>query len=197
MDGYRQLESARFQSLGRVTDRAIQEQSGCSLLVGDCSAKDSQNPSRNSLARRHRRLNPESRGWPYCRDARPGEIGNVGIAGHRDGFFRGLKDVAIGDTLELVTEKRINTYVIDRIVIVEPSDVSVLGARPNPSVTLVTCYPFYYVGSAPHRYIVQASLTRSAAMVRARDNEDQEKDLRSALKQYPYQILSAARSGQI
>jgi sortase A len=96
--------------------------------------------------------------------ARPGEIGNVGIAGHRDGFFRGLKDVAIGDTLELVTETKINTYVIDRIVIVEPSDVSVLGARPTPSVTLVTCYPFYYIGSAPHRYIVQASLTRSAAI---------------------------------
>jgi sortase A len=95
--------------------------------------------------------------------ARPGEIGNVGIAGHRDGFFRALKDVAIGDTVELVTERGTNTYVIDRIVIVEPNDVSVLGARPRPSVTLVTCYPFYYIGSAPHRFIVQASLTKSAA----------------------------------
>jgi len=93
--------------------------------------------------------------------ARPGENGNIGIAGHRDGFFRGLKDVVAGDTIEIVTRKGTNTYVIDQISIVNPTDVSVLAPRTRSSVTLVTCYPFYFVGSAPQRYIVQASLKNS------------------------------------
>jgi sortase A len=88
---------------------------------------------------------------------RPGEEGNIGIAGHRDGFFRVLKDVGPGDTIELVTPKGIVTYVVDQIVLVRPDDVSVLQPRSRPSLTLVTCYPFYFVGSAPQRYIVQAS----------------------------------------
>lgn len=88
---------------------------------------------------------------------RPGEDGNIGIAGHRDGFFRVLKDVSPGDTIELVTPKGTVTYVVDQIVLVSPDDVSVLQPRSRPSLTLVTCYPFYFVGSAPQRYIVQAS----------------------------------------
>jgi sortase A len=95
--------------------------------------------------------------------ASPGENGNVGIAGHRDGFFRGLKDVGPGDRIEVVTQSRTETYVIDRVVIVDPSDVSVLEPRLHPSLTLVTCYPFYFVGSAPKRYIVQATVIDSEA----------------------------------
>ena len=87
----------------------------------------------------------------------PGEDGNIGIAGHRDGFFRVLKDVGPGDTVELATQNRIDKYIVDRIVLVHPDDVSVLQPRSVSSLTLVTCYPFYYVGSAPERYIVQAS----------------------------------------
>ena len=94
------------------------------------------------------------------RTARPGEQGNIGIAGHRDGFFRGLKDVGVGDAIELKTLKGTETYVVDRIQIVSPDDVSVLQPRSVPSLTLVTCYPFYFIGSAPQRYIVTASLTR-------------------------------------
>ena len=90
--------------------------------------------------------------------ATPGENGNVGIAGHRDGFFRGLKDVSLGDTLELISVNRTQTYVVDRVVIVNPEDTSVLRPRRYPSLTLVTCYPFYFVGSAPQRFIVQASI---------------------------------------
>jgi sortase A len=93
--------------------------------------------------------------------ANPGENGNMAIAGHRDGFFRGLKDVGLGDTIEMVTLQRSQIYVIDRITIVDPSDVSVLQRRPNTSMTLVTCYPFYFIGSAPKRYIVQASVMGS------------------------------------
>jgi len=92
--------------------------------------------------------------------ARPGEPGNIGIAGHRDGFFRGLKDVATGDAIELTTLKGTNTYVVDRIQIVLPNNVDVLRPGQTPSVTLVTCYPFYFFGSAPKRYIVRASLSR-------------------------------------
>jgi sortase A len=90
---------------------------------------------------------------------RPGENGNIGIAGHRDGFFRVLKDVGLGDAIELATTSRTDTYVVDQIVLVSPNDVSVLQPRSISSLTLVTCYPFYFVGSAPQRYIVQASIT--------------------------------------
>jgi sortase A len=92
--------------------------------------------------------------------ARPGETGNIGIAGHRDGFFRGLKSVGIGDAIEIETPNATDTYVVDQVQIVTPEDTSVLRPRSVPSLTLVTCYPFYFVGSAPKRYIVTASLTR-------------------------------------
>jgi len=93
--------------------------------------------------------------------ARPGEQGNIGIAAHRDGFFRGLKDVALGDRIELAALHRHDVYTVDNIAVVSPSDVSVLQARSQPSLTLVTCYPFYFVGDAPQRYVVQASLVNS------------------------------------
>lgn len=96
--------------------------------------------------------------------ANPGENGNVAIAGHRDGFFRGLKDVAVGDKIELVTLQGTDTFVIDRITIVEPTDVWVLQPRSRSSLTLITCYPFYFIGSAPQRYIVQASIAGSAVI---------------------------------
>jgi sortase A len=92
-----------------------------------------------------------------------GGSGNSAIAGHRDGFFRGLKDVSVGDRIELDTPAKTVTYVVDRIIVVDPTDVSVLKPRPRPSLTLITCYPFYFVGSAPKRYIVQASVADSAS----------------------------------
>jgi sortase A len=93
--------------------------------------------------------------------AHPGGNGNVGIAGHRDGFFRGLKDIQNGDTVELVMQGRTQLFAVDSISIVDPSDVGVLRSEQTPSVTLVTCYPFYFIGSAPLRYIVHASLIGS------------------------------------
>lgn len=87
---------------------------------------------------------------------RPGSPGNVGIAGHRDGFFRGLKDIAVGDRLDLATVDGTESFQVEGITIVPPSDVSVLAATAQPTMTLVTCYPFYFVGSAPLRYIVRA-----------------------------------------
>jgi sortase A len=86
----------------------------------------------------------------------PGTNGNSGIAGHRDGFFRGLKDIGTDDVIELETLRGKEMYRVERIWIVSPEDVSVLDATPTRSLTLVTCYPFYHVGPAPQRYIVRA-----------------------------------------
>jgi sortase A len=93
--------------------------------------------------------------------ALPGHDGNVGIAGHRDGFFRALKDIHQGDTIDLFTQNKTEHFLVDEIVIVSPEDVSVLKPRSKASLTLVTCYPFYFVGSAPQRYIVHASIANS------------------------------------
>lgn len=87
--------------------------------------------------------------------AAPGADGNSGIAGHRDGFFRGLKDIREGDEMTLETQHGREAYRIERTWIVDPSDVSVLDPTPSRSITLVTCYPFYYIGSAPQRFIVR------------------------------------------
>lgn len=96
--------------------------------------------------------------------ALPGVGGNIGIAGHRDTFFRPLRKVRTGDKIELLTRLGKQTYRVDQIKVTSPKDVGVLQPRPTPSLTLVTCYPFYYFGSAPKRYIVTASLdTRSSA----------------------------------
>ena len=90
----------------------------------------------------------------------PGEEGNIGIAGHRDGFFRRLKSVAAGDAIELSTPRTTAVYRVQRIRITSPNDTSVLQPRSEPSLTLVTCYPFYFAGPAPKRYIVEATLRR-------------------------------------
>src|SRR3954470_10204850 len=86
----------------------------------------------------------------------PGTNGNLGIAGHRDGFFRGLKDIAIGDAIEVDTLDGQDVYRVERTWVVNPDDVSVLDATATPSLTLVTCYPFYFIGAAPRRFIVRA-----------------------------------------
>lgn len=84
------------------------------------------------------------------------EDGNLGIAGHRDGFFRGLRHVAIGDEITLSTLRGVTRYRIHDLDIVDPKDVEVLDPTPGRrTITLVTCHPFYFVGSAPRRYIVQ------------------------------------------
>ncbi|MGA8160257.1 MAG: class D sortase [Acidobacteriaceae bacterium] len=95
--------------------------------------------------------------------ALPGQAGNIGIAAHRDSFFRNLGKLRVGDPIELETRNGVQTYVVEQTRIVMPDDVSVLDPRPTPSLTLVTCYPFHYLGRAPQRYIVIASLEQPAA----------------------------------
>lgn len=90
---------------------------------------------------------------PYT--ALPGQKGNVGVAAHRDTYFRGLRNVRHGDIVRVTTENGLYLYEIDALKIVWPNNVEVLDPTPDKRITLVTCYPFNYVGSAPKRFIVQ------------------------------------------
>jgi sortase A len=88
---------------------------------------------------------------------KPGfDDGNTGIAGHRDGFFRGLQKVQIGEPISLMAGGEEFVYRISDISIVEPTNVETLLPQQEEIITLVTCYPFYFVGHAPQRYVVQA-----------------------------------------
>ena len=94
--------------------------------------------------------------------ALPGQPGNIAITGHRDGFFRPLKDAREGDIIEVQRKSQTDRYIVSEIKIVFPSDTSVLNNTTDSTLTLVTCYPFYFVGAAPQRYIIQASLLAPA-----------------------------------
>ena len=86
----------------------------------------------------------------------PGEPGNIGIAGHRDSYFRALKDIRSGDEIGIQTATGLSRYQVDRVQMLEPSDIAVLAPTAVPGITLVTCYPFYFVGPAPRRFVVHA-----------------------------------------
>ena len=87
----------------------------------------------------------------------PGQLGNVGVAAHRDTLFRNLKDVKRDDLITLTTPDNVYEYRVESFKVVAPTEVSVLdGSIDERILTLVTCYPFYYVGNAPRRFIVRA-----------------------------------------
>ena len=86
----------------------------------------------------------------------PGREGNVALAGHRDTFFRGLRNIRNRDEIVLTTSDGTHLYEVESTRVVWPDDVDVLNDVGRPLLTLVTCYPFYYVGSAPKRFVVQA-----------------------------------------
>jgi len=96
--------------------------------------------------------------------ALPGEAGNVGLAGHRDTFFRPLKDVKIKDEIQISTVKGNFRYEVVSLRIVDPENVGVLAPSGENVLTLVTCYPFYFVGPAPKRWIVRAKQVSSQAV---------------------------------
>jgi sortase A len=81
----------------------------------------------------------------------------LAIAGHRDSFFRPLKDIRISDTILLTTPEGSQEYRVTSTKIVDPTDTSVLDVQSDETLTLITCYPFYYVGPAPKRFIVEAT----------------------------------------
>ena len=100
-----------------------------------------------------------------------GEVGNIGISGHRDSFFRPLKDIKLGDKIEMRTPEGIQDFEVTDISIVDALDVSVLDPTNTTVLTLITCHPFYYVGYAPDRYIVKATPVDDSG------NTDQQKSM--------------------
>ena len=86
----------------------------------------------------------------------PWERGNSAIAAHRDGLFRPLKDIVAGDEIIFRSSRDVLHYRVTATTVVDPDDVSVLRQKPADTLTLITCYPFYYVGNAPRRFIVHA-----------------------------------------
>jgi sortase A len=88
--------------------------------------------------------------------ALPGQTGNVGLAGHRDTFFRALKDLKIADKVQLSTLAGNFNYEVESLRVANPDNVGVLAPSGHNVLTLVTCYPFYFVGPAPLRWIVRA-----------------------------------------
>jgi sortase A len=89
--------------------------------------------------------------------AMPGQLGNIGIAAHRDTFFRPLRNIKRDDIITLTTLRGEYNYRVVSTKVVDPSDVAVLNSDGTEILTLVTCYPFYFVGSAPNRFIVRAA----------------------------------------
>ncbi|WP_439136017.1 class D sortase [Pseudomaricurvus sp.] len=88
--------------------------------------------------------------------AYPGEKGNMVVSAHRDGFFRPLKDIAVGDRITLQTLEGKQIYVVTEMFITDPLDISVLDPTDTETLTMITCYPFYFVGYAPERLIIRA-----------------------------------------
>jgi sortase A len=91
----------------------------------------------------------------------PGNEGNVAIAAHRDTFFRKLEGILPGDRIQFATKRGTYEYVVSSTQIVDPTDTQAMESRARPELTLITCYPFYFVGAAPKRFIVHALLRRA------------------------------------
>ncbi len=91
----------------------------------------------------------------------PGQPGNVGVAAHRDTFFRRLGDLQTGDSIAFSTMDGEFTYEVESLRVVAPEDVEVLASSQENVLTMVTCYPFFYIGNAPKRFIVRAKQTSS------------------------------------
>lgn len=113
------------------------------------------------------------------RSAFPGEAGNVVLAAHRDTYFRDLKGAAVGDLIRITTPDGEYAYRVDSILVVNPNRGDLLQVTDRPSLTMVTCYPFYWVGPAPQRFVVRATQTHpvradgTARGGRVRDASDQ------------------------
>jgi sortase A len=101
--------------------------------------------------------------------AMPGHSGNFALAAHRDTLFRPLRNIKENDLITFRSLTQTFTYRVESTRIVKPTDVSVLRSNGQDSLTLITCYPFYYVGSAPERFIVQARLVSNETLTAARD----------------------------
>ncbi len=100
--------------------------------------------------------------------ALPGQWGNVALAGHRDTFFRPLRNIRRGDEIRFVTPGASFEYVVESTQIVAPNDIQVLQSSTGHDLTLLTCYPFYYIGPAPKRFVVHARQTQASVQAARR-----------------------------
>jgi sortase A len=107
------------------------------------------------------------------RSAKPGEHGNVVLAAHRDTFFAGLRDVKVGDVVDMqASTGRHYRYKVSRVFVVDPKDSWVMQSSPRQDMlTMITCYPFHFVGNAPNRLVVQAQPIRTAVVARRRHSK--------------------------
>jgi sortase A len=99
--------------------------------------------------------------------ALPGQPGNVGLAGHRDTFFRPLKDLRIKDEIQFSTLSGDFKYVVESLIVVDPNNVGVLAPSHENVLTMVSCYPFFYVGAAPKRFVVRARQVSPQTLARS------------------------------
>lgn len=148
---YQVLEMKKFKEAGRLTEPHT-------LVEGDVigeiqvprlgfNAMVVQGESNASLRRAVGHL---------TKSALPGAQGNVTLAGHRDTFFRPLRNIRLGDEIEFKAPEHSFKYVVESIEVVAPTDIQVLAATKGHELTLITCFPFYYVGPAPKRFVVRA-----------------------------------------
>lgn len=93
--------------------------------------------------------------------ASPGQTGNLVLAGHRDTFFRELRNIRRGDQISVKSTNADYRYSVDSTAIVQPTQTEVIKPTDDATLTLITCYPFYYIGNAPERFIVRAHYTKS------------------------------------
>ena len=164
---YQSLEMKKFKQAGRLAEPHL-------LLEGDVigeievprlglNAIVVQGDSPASLRRAVGHL---------AKSALPGEWGNVALAGHRDTFFRPLRDIRLGDGIRFRTRGRTFEYRVESIEIVAPTDLRVLESSTGHDLTLLTCFPLYYVGPAPKRLVVRAREVEGATPEQlARENE--------------------------
>lgn len=148
---YQALEMKKFKQAGRLSEPRI-------LVEGDAigeiqvprlglNAIVVQGDSPASLRRAVGHLS---------KSALPGEWGNVALAGHRDTFFRPLRDIQVGDEIRFKTPEHSFEYLVESIEVVAPANIQVLKASTGHDLTFITCFPFHYVGPAPKRFVVRA-----------------------------------------
>jgi LPXTG-site transpeptidase (sortase) family protein len=128
----------------------------------------------------------------------PGEAGNVAIAGHRDSFFRPLRNVRVGDDVLLETPEARVHYRVSSFRVVNSHDVSVIGPTKGAALTLVTCYPFWFIGNAPDRFIVRATRVEepAGAVVAARASAPDDRPARSPRTTNSNPVVEAKPSGR-
>ncbi len=117
--------------------------------------------------------------------ALPGQPGNVVLAAHRDTFFRSLRNIQKGDVVRVTTPSGARTYTVESTEVVAPDETSVMDPTPKPTLTLITCFPFYYVGSAPKRFIVHARDNEYQGSQALTQNRKKEPESGSARKIIP------------